>query len=383
MSTAKTASPAFLSKKATDSNTVYGRQIAFTAAFLLPATKLLEAPSILAKYAAGDLLLPALLHFLLQGLLLGGVLFAVSRSEIPLFERMKNAIGKWSYVFYALFAAYYLMSAVLPILDFEKFVYAVFFDTESSVFAFAFFFLLSAFICMKGLKSVGRSADLCVFLFLLPFLALLLMSLWEVDFTRLLPLFGTEFSDSFDAFKLTIPHFSDVVLLLPLLGNYKYKKGDSPKIIIGYSFGAFFTLFFLAVFFGTYSSIAPRVHYAFSKIAQYFPALNVMGRVDLIFVYLLSIVLLFVTCLPLLYTTEYLATLFKTEKKLLFSLALNATMFAFTLFFNKYYNSIYGFFNAYLPLAFILIADMVPLFFLFLPKKRKITKGEAYEKRTR
>ena len=383
MTTVKTVSPAFLSKKSTDSNAVYGRQIAFAAAFLLPMTKLLEAPSILAKYAKGDLLFPALLHFLLQGIILGGVLFAVSRSETPLFERMKNVIGKWSYVFYALFAAYYLLSAILPILDFEKFVYAAFFDTESTVFAFAFFFLVSAFICIKGIKSVGRSADLCLFLFLLPFLALMIMSVWEVDFTHLLPLFGTELGDSFNAFSFTIPHFSDVVLLLPLLGNYKYKKGDSPKILVGYSFGALFTLFFLAVFFGTYSSISPRVHYAFSKISQYFPALNVIGRVDLIFVYLLSIVLIFVTCLPLLYTTEYLTTLFKTQKKLLFSVALNATMFLFTLFFNKYYNSIYGFFNAYLPMVFIFIADMVPLFFLFLPKNPKTNKEAAREKRTR
>ena len=41
---------------------VLARQIAFVAAFLLPAAKLLEVPSLLAKHAGGDLLLPALLH---------------------------------------------------------------------------------------------------------------------------------------------------------------------------------------------------------------------------------------------------------------------------------------------------------------------------------
>ena len=48
--------------------TVYARQIAFAAAFLLPAARFLEAPSILSKYASGDILLPAILHFLLQSL---------------------------------------------------------------------------------------------------------------------------------------------------------------------------------------------------------------------------------------------------------------------------------------------------------------------------
>lgn len=371
----KNASFALSENNRANTRAVYGRQIAFVAAFLLPAAKLLEVPSLLARYAAGDLLVPAFLHFLLQGAVLGGLLFAVSRSKTPLFERMKTALGKWSNLFYALYAVYYILAAVLPILDFEKFVYAAFFDTESTVFAFAFFFLLSAFICTKGLKSVGRSADLCLFLFPLPFFALIAMSLSAADFTNLLPLFGTKFPDIFTAFRTSIPHFSDAILLLPLLGNRSHQKGDSPKILIGYAFGAIFTMLFLAVFFGTYSSVSPRIHYAFSDIGQYFPALNVIGRVDLIFVYLLSVVLLFYTCLPLLYTTEYLSEAFRTERKTLLSMLLNGTMFAFTLFFNKYHDRIYAFFTSYMGVAFFIIADMVPLFFLFLPKGRKNQDG--------
>ncbi len=379
----KTASRVFFDRRETNEHTVYPRQIAFVAAFLLPTGKLLEVPSLLARYAAGDLLFPATLHFLLQGLVLSGFLFAASRSEMPLFERMRRALGKWSVVFYALYAAYYLLAAVLPILDFEKFVYAAFFDTEPTVFAFAFFFLLSAFICTKGLKSVGRSADLCIFLFLLPFSALLILSLSSTDFTGLLPIFGTKFSDTISAFRASIPHFSDAILLLPLIGNRRQKKGDSPKILIGYAFGAICTLLFLAVFYGTYASIAPRIHYAFSDIAQYFPALNVIGRVDLLFVYLLSVVLLFYTCLPLLYATECLSVLFKTERKTPLSALLNATMFAFTLFFNKHHDGVYSFFNAYLPVAFLIVADLSAFFFIFLPNAQTPQKEKSREKRTR
>ena len=75
-------------------NVVCGRQIALAAAFLLPAAKLLEAPSLLAKYTAGDLLLPALLHFVLQTALLFALLYAASRSEKTLFERLHLRFGK-------------------------------------------------------------------------------------------------------------------------------------------------------------------------------------------------------------------------------------------------------------------------------------------------
>ena len=353
----------------------YGRQIAFAAAFLLPTAKLLEAPSLLAKYAAGDLLLPAILHFLLQGGLLLAVLFAACGSEKTLFERLETSLGKGASLVYFFLTAYFVFSALLPLLDLEKFVYAAFFDTAPTSFSFAMFFLLSAFICMKGLKTVGRSADLCLFLFLIPFLALLGMALSATDFTRLLPLFGTKLGDSMYAFTRTSPHFSDVLFLLPLIGNYRHKKGDIPKIMTGYSVGAFLTLLFLAVFFGLFSSIAAREHYAFSKISQYFPGLKITGRFDLVFIYALTVVLLFYTCIPLQYATALFCRGIGTDKKLLPSAILNTALFFFVLFFNRKYNAFYALISGSLFWIFWLVAAMLPLFFL-LPSSHPIKHEE-------
>ena len=348
---------------------IYGRQIAFAAAFLLPMSKLLEAPALLSKYAAGDLLLPALLHFLLQGILLGVLLFVVFRSETPLITRLKKGLGKFMPIFYLLYALYFIFSAVLPLFDLEKYVYAAFFDTEPTVFSFGFFFILSAFICTKGIKAIGRCADVCLFLFPLSFLALIAMSLSSTDFTRLLPLFGSKFEHTMYAFTRTTPHFSDIILLLPLLCQYQPKKEDKKKILFGYGFGALCTLVFLAVFYCTYASLAPREHYAFSKIAQYFPALSILGRIDLIFVYLLSVVLLFYTCLPLQYAVELFSQATNTQDyRVWISFLLNLALFFFLLYGNKYYNTFYQTISGKLSVIFWLIADMVPLFLLFLPK---------------
>jgi len=226
---------------------VNSRQIALAGACLLPAARLLEAPSILAKYAAGDLLLPAILHFLLQGGLLFALLFACSRSEKTLFERLEIQFGKWSALVYIALSVYYLFSAILPLFDLEKFTYAVFFDTAPTSFSFLFFFLFSAFMCVKGLKTLSRTADICLFLYLIPFILLLAMGCFATDFTRLLPLFGNEFGDTMYAMKYSTPHFSDALLLLPLLGNLRYKKGDTVKILAGYSAGALGSLFFLSL----------------------------------------------------------------------------------------------------------------------------------------
>ena len=362
---------------------VYSRQIAFVAAFLLPMAKFLEIPRILAKYTMGDLLLPALLHVLSQALILLAVLYAASRNETPLIERLKSLFGKGIYVFYGIYAAYFLFAAVLPLFDMEKFVYAAFFDTAPTTFSFAFFFIFSAYVCAKGIKSIARSADICLFLFLLPFLALIVMGFSAADFANLMPLFEADFSASATAFRRSQPYFSDVILLLPLLLNLSYKKGDGVKIVTGYAAGALFTILFLSVFFGIFSSVAAREHYAFSKIAQYFPALSVVGRIDLVFVYLLSVVLLFYTCLPLQYATTLVANIFGTTRKTWISAVLNFFLFIGVLFLNKYYDSIHNAISGNLFFVFIILADMVPLFLLFLPNsapnaplKKQRKKGE-------
>ena len=353
-----------------------GRQIAFVAAFLLPIGKFLEAPSILAKYAAGDLLLPAFLHFLLQGLLLWAILYVASNSEKTILERLQEKLGNGIVVLYVTYAVYFVFVAILPLLDIEKYIYAAFFDTSPTAFVFVFFFFLSAFLCVKSIQSIARSADLCLFLFLLPFVALMIMAFSATDLSGLLPLFGEQFGHIVSAFKRTFPHFTDTILLLPLLFNYKPKKGDSFKILGGYSLGSFFTLFFLAVFYGIYSSIAGSQHYAFSKIGQYFPALAVLGRIDLIFVYFLTIVLLFYTCLPLQYATDFITLSFPVGK-IPVSFVLNAGLLVFVLFSNKHYNAFYQIIGGKLYFIFFIFGILLPLCLLLLPKSKKKEKKNA------
>ena len=348
---------------------VYARQIAFFGAFILPLSKFVEAPSLLAKSAMGDLLLPALLHLLFQAMILALILLALSRLEKPLVEIIAERLGKWKWAVYLPYAVFFLFFALLPLLDLEKFVYAVFYDTPPTIFSFLFFFPVCAFLCAKGIKSIGRFADISLFLFLLPFLALIVFSIEEADFTGILPLFEQPFSSSVTAWKNTLPHFSDVALLLPLLARIKPQKGDGKKILGGYALGGVFTLVFLTVFFSLYSTIAFKQHYAFSKIAQYFPALSTVGRIDLLFVYALCIILFFYTALPLFYAVDCIVTPFSISRKTILSAIVCLGAFLFTLFFNRYYNAFYSLYTQKLFWIFFLFNSVVPLALFFIKRK--------------
>ena len=353
------------------------RQLCFFIAFLLPVGRFLETPRLFAQAARGDLLLPALLSLLLQALPIAAFLFLSSKTQKTLFELLEDAFGRWvAKAVYFILTSYFIFSAVIPLLDAEKFSYAAFFDTAPTSFSFAPFFLLSAFLCTKNVKGVGRSADLCLFLFLVPLFILLLMTIGQGDLSSLLPLVSQPIGNSLKSVLTTKPHFLDGGLLLPLLGYYKYEKGAAKKVGLAYAAGAIITLLFLAIFYSLFTTLSGREHYAFAKIAQYFPALSVVGRIDLILVYLLSIVYLFYVCLPLQFSIDCLCKATNLEKKVLFSAVLNLGLFFFVLFFNQHYDSVYKLFTSYLYPIFFFFSDFLPLCLpLLLLNKKARKKG--------
>lgn len=353
------------------------RQIALFCACVLPVYKLLELPSVLADFVKGGLLFPALLQFAVQFGVLLALLYVIKNGDKPLIERLQTRLGKWLYPFYALYAVFFFSYAVLPLLDLEKFTYAVFYDTAPTTFAFGFFFLLCAFIGCKKLITVGRFSDVALFLFPVAFFALTVMALPACDFSAVLPIFNTPVKDVWYAVKYTAMPFSDVALILPLLLFLDYKRGDTKKICLGYGVGVAFTLLFLVVFYGVFSTTAPREHYAFSKIAQYFSALKVVGRIDLLFVYFLCVVLFFYSAVPVLYGVRCIKALTPKFPTAVISGAISFALFLFVLFCNKYYDGAYRLFGNALYPVFWVFGVLLPLALLFLKGGNKREKDAS------
>lgn len=332
-----------------------GRSLFFFGAFVLPALKLLDAPALLARYAAGDLLFPAFLHYLLQGGVIFLILLFAKKTGKGIFTLAKETFGKWSYyLLLCLYALFFLLYSLKHLLDVEKFTYVLFYDTAPSVFTFAPFFLLSGYISAKSLKSLGRFSALCFPIFLISLTFLLAASVKQADFSALLPLFEQPFSKIRLSFEKTVPHFFDAALFLPLTEKYRYQKGDVKKAVGGYLLGGLFTLLYLAVYFGVYQSIAYREHFAIAKIAQYFPAFSIVGRLDLIFVYLYTAVLFFAISIPVLLSVDCIFTAFPLKSRVPYAFVLNTLLFLFVLFFNKRYNFISS-----------LILNLSPVFWVF------------------
>ena len=97
----------------------------------------------------------------------------------------------------------------------------------------------------------------------------------------------------------TAPYFSAGALLLPVCCGYRYEEGAEAKLLPAFGAGSALFLIFLAVFFSVFGTLGEKEHYALMKTAQFFPALRYVGRIDLLMVYLVTVVLFFYTALPL------------------------------------------------------------------------------------
>ena len=356
------------------------RQLCFFLAFLLPVSKLLEAPALLAYYAKDDLLLPALAHFALQTGMLAGIVYMSSKTDKTLFELLSDKWGLWAAkTLYFLLAAYYIFFSLLPLLGIERFVYTAFFDTAPSLSAFAPFFLLAAYAATKSLKCFARICDLAAPLFLVAFLGLMLLSVGEADFTALMPLFSSSpRSLSLGALR-SFPHFSDTALLLPFLGYYRYRKGDGKKILFSYGAGSCFVLFFLAVFYGIFGAVSQLQPYAFSKIAGYFGGLAVIGRIDLLLVYLMTVLLLFYYCLPLTLSVHCFCKAANIRNRIPVASTVCLSLLLLTVFFNRLYSGLYSFVTVFAVWIFPLFAYGAPLLCLLtlLPARERRKKRRA------
>lgn len=348
----------------TNNQAITTRQLAFLLAFFLPMGKLLELPSLLVSHAGGDLLIASFVGSAVEFFpFLFLFLFARNTGSAPLAFLKKRWGDKAARIFCGIYALFLFGYSALPLFDLEKFSHAAFSDTSPTFFIFTPFLFLCGFICTKGLKSLGRCADLLPALFLIPFLGILLLSIGQTDYSRLLPVMEKPFWVSVKAFWKTVPYFSFGGLLLPIMSGYNYQTGDGKKLFPAFGVGVFLQLLLFATFFALFGLFGEKEHFAIMKIGQFFPALKSIGRIDLVLVYLMTVGLFFYTAAPLQLFTDCLSHCFHFKSKIFPAVALSVVLYFCLLFLNKYNTTVHNLFSRFSPPLFLFFSVLIPFAF--------------------
>lgn len=353
-------------------NKISTRQLFFFLACVAPVGKLVVMPARLSEYVGNDLLLPPLLHYLLQSAAIFCVLLLAKR-EMSLFELLKNSLGKVLAAIIVLLLSLFLCFAALqPLLEQKLFVQGTFYDTIPSFVAFAPFFLMSVYLCSKPLGSSGRVWDIIAPVAALGLLGILVFSVTTAKYAAILPVAGSGARKLLKGAVYTFSWFFDSTILLLFLGKIEYKKGTAWKGALFYLLGGLAVLFFLATFYGIFEETAINQLFAFTNTSKFFAGITVLGRVDFIFIYALALVMVFYCALPLHAGIEGALQVFGRKKYLptLLSIGVNLIMFFLVLSFDFMFGSVSDFISQKGFWLYPVFALGIPALFLLLRRKK-------------
>lgn len=370
-------------------NQLSTRQVCFIMFAYSAAGKLLMMPALLSYYSKNDLLFPALAIYLLQVAAVWAVSFACTKTDKTVFGVIEGMFGKAAAKVAAwLLFAFFIMASLLPMLEQKLFVQAIFYDTIPSLITFLPFFALSVYVAAKGLRNAGRVADVMFPLFCAALAAVVAMSVGESNMGWLLPVLKTPFPSLVTGARFAAYNFSDGAVMLMFMGRFACRRGDCTKITLSYALSAVAVLGFLALFYSIFSSLAPDQYFAISKIAIFFGALSLVGRVDLIAVYAIEACMLFALILYLQLAVTCACHALGKEQTVgrtvrpaaaVVSVTINAVLLALVVLFNDSYLVVQEFYGRYLWAVWLAFSVVLPLLALVLTavKYKKSSRGSG------
>lgn len=347
------------------------RQICFFFAAMMPVSKLFVYPATLVYRTHNDLLFSALMNFLIEGAVIALVMLLSKKTGKSLFALAEGTFGRTAArIIYALFALFFFASSLLPMMEQKNFVLQVLYENVPSIISFAPFFFVCFFACVKGFRSIGRTADVALPVFAVGFAVLILLALPHADFSALLPVRAVPAKEVLKGSLFSASWYTDAAFLLFFLGNFEYEKRASVKVISSYAIGAAAVLLFLAVFYGVFSDIAVRQQNAVAQISKYTTAFTTLGRVDYFFIFALALVMIFRLCVPAQMCVHCICRAAGC-KPFIPAAAVNAALLALTIFLNYSFLEVQTLFTQKLWIVFLLFAYAAPAAALLLKKRGK------------
>ncbi len=355
------------------------RQICLFFIAFLPITKLFMLPSVIATVAEEDMWISTILTALVDVGTLIALIFACKKSNTTFLGMVENTFGKvGAKIIMALYFIYFMFKAILPINEQKDYVEFTLYTLLPTTFYFLPFFLVCLYCCTKRLRVIGRVSDIMWAVTLIGFFLLFVLSISNADFTAVLPIGAQGFTNIIKGSYTALPWFGDSLYLMFFIGEFAYKKKDGLKIFGAYIIGLIMVLFFMLIFYCIFTSIAHRQRFALTEISKYTTVINNTGRFDYIGILLILLSNFFALTTPLFFAVKMLNYICEFKKVWIAPLIVIVIQFCISVFLYQYFASIEKIVIGYGGFFFLLFANILPIFTLFLKNKPK--KEINYEK---
>ena len=112
-------------------------------------------------------------------------------------------------------------------------------------------------------------------------------------------------------------------------------------------------------------------HFAISKISLFFPAIEMLGRMDLLALYILEAVMLFALVLNVQLAVHCIEKCTGYDNSAVLSLAVNGVLLALLVVFESKFHSILDVYRQWMWIVFAVFAIVMPVLVWLLPRRKK------------
>lgn len=353
-------------------NNIKIKQICALFICLLPLTKIVCAPAMITKLFKQNMWIPPLIWFTLELLFIGFVfLLDKIHGGKTFFEILTDCYGElFAKIVYFLYGLFFLVKSFLPIIEHKALIETAFYEILPSTPIFYPLFLVTFYISLKGLKSLGRAAEFCLPLCWAGLITILFLALPSGEFSSLLPLFYGNKSEAISLLS-TLPWFGDALYLLFFLGHFEKEKHSLLRVIIGYAIPAAYTLVFFISFYAIFSYIAETQLIAVKEAGIFSVTLQNVGRFDYMAVFLIAMASVLSVAFPIVTSVKLFERAFGTKKATVPAVIVNFILLAATYFFSQKYQIIAQIYQKYLYPMYI-AAFILPLTALGRARNEKL-----------
>ena len=344
-------------------NALTTRQAGLIVFVAMLCNKMLSLNSLIAYGALNDSWIVFLISFVIDFLFVLIFLYFMKKIDKPILVYIKERFGKVTSVTVAiLFAILFLFRTTQIAVDiYLFFVQLIYVEINRVVFVICFLTIIFYFGTRK-LRSLGRTAELVIFLIVISLGLSFVMSMKAIDFEKLLPIFSHNFLSLGREIVLHNLWFGDFLLFFYFVGNVKMEKNTPKRLIWSYVLSCAIILLFVVIFTSAFGNTASMHRVAVIDVTEFSPRLLAQGRYNWLVYFMFPIVLV----LGLGIYSSYVTMSYKfcirdsvksknTISGLLTTASVLALFFVFRFTYSAFYNFVVGgFFYYVLAIQYVL-----------------------------
>ncbi len=333
---------------------------------LIPALKLISAPSIMAEFCKEKLWFPPLLLCILDLVLIFLLLIASKKHNYQnSYDILCKTYSKgFAKVVFFIWAIFFLLKAFIPLLEHKHLIERSFYETLQKMPIFLPFFAICFYVCLKGLKAVGRVCQILAPFSIIALIVLFYLSISPGDYKTLLPIFNINLKSGAIGALNACLWFNDAVYLIFFTSSPKGENKPFLKLAVCYLIPFIMTVTMFIMFYAIFSSIAVSQQLAMSSMSIFSLTLVNIGRFDHLAVFILSLCLVVAISLPILCSVKCICFCFDLKSKLIPAIVINIALLVFTLIFGDRYRQVLDFYFKYITPFIFACGYLLPLLLL-------------------